>query len=562
MSGAAQESAMMPHGRDAPAGGEGGSAGPTLPAGATRERLAWVLVAAFALFVLRFLSANFGQFSEGDEISIAAGVAALHRGVPGDAYRYGLQSGYYHLVSLLTGLVGGGLYTIGDVMVALSVAAGTAIPVAGVFAFRDTLTRGERWLLCALLAANPVIWQSSRYGNTAMTSVALTVLATVILSNRPQLKGEVAALVLFGGAVLVRADAVLVSGAVLALLWRRHGRFWRAAVPLAVTGAVVGGIVALQLLVDPRMGDVLGAVASHTENPISTRFAEFLLFGMSPIPLLMAAAGARDLQRERAILLAVLGAWVVPLIAFYFTNTTTPRYLLQLMFPLSIAAAVGVAGSIAKRPGWKVLSGAAVLGLTFVHLFVGLSDFAPSKRRSWLTEAILRSDDGPVWTGALLYKTFVMRPAHMGPAWAQRRFRPANEVERSLVQIFDTLASGTRRARRIVLVAAPGYGNEVHFFAHVAGVRMTAAEPGIAFNRVTRMELGGAELVTVGIRQLEQSETAVPARTGDEVWALYPSQDEAERALARHLPAGTVLRAESPWPRAGRLWRYTLAVAS
>lgn len=528
------------------------------PASPPRERW-WLVAGATALLlVLRFAAARFGTFSEGDEISIASGVAAVQRGVTGDTYRYGVQVGYYHLVSAITTLLGGRLLAIPDVMTWLSVLGGTAIPVAGARAFRHDLSTRERWLVGALLAANPVVWQAARYGNTATISVAFTVSALAILSNRPQRLGEGVAMACLAGAILLRADAVLASGAAFALLWRTHRTVLRAAVPLVACGAVVAGTFGVLLATDPRMGDVAATVGSHTDNEIYTRFLEFLLVGMSPVPLLMAAAGARDLQRERPLLLAILAVWIIPFGAFYFTNTTSPRYLMQLMPPLCLAAAVGIVRSFAAAGWQRTASMAVVLTLSFVHLLVGLTNFNPARRRSWLTEATIPSHDGPVYTGALLYKTFVLRPDHEKAWWRLRRFGPSNQVERTLVQLFDSVAAPGWQQRPLVLTTAGGYGNELHFMAHVAGATIVAQEPGVSFNRVTRFRHGGQELLAVGVPDLERREGKLPVRPGDELWALYTSRERANDELEAFLPPGLALESLPDWPATERLWRYRI----
>jgi hypothetical protein len=538
---------------------DAGQSAPTAaPMRASDSREAWWMVAGAAvlLLVLRVAAAHFGSFAEGDEISIASGVAAVLRGEAGDTYRYGVQVGYYHLVSAITSLLGGRVLTIPDVMTWLSVIGGTAIPVAGALAFRHDLTRQERWLAGALLAANPVVWQAARYGNTATISVAFTVIALAILSNRPQRLGEAVAMGALAVAIFLRADAVLASGAAFALLWRTHRSMVRAAIPLVACGAVVAGTFAWLLASDPRMGDVVGSVASHDTNEIYTRFLEFLLVGMSPVPLLMAAAGARDLQRERPLLLAILAAWIVPFGAFYFTNTTSPRYLMQLMPPLCLAAAVGILGSFAASGWQRSLSMAVVLALSFVHLLVGLTNFNPARRRSWLTEATLPSHDGPVYTGALLYKTFVQRPEDEKAWWRLRRFGPSNQAERTLVQLFDSIGAPGWQPRPIVLATAGGYGNELHFMAHVAGATIVAQEPGMSFNRVTRFRHGGQELLAVGLPELERLTGRLPVKAGDELWALHPSRARAGGDLAPFLPAALSLEPLPDWPVTERLWRY------
>lgn len=516
----------------------------------------WVLAAVAAVFVLRYLAAHFGEFSEGDEIVIAAGMAAIHQDMPTDLYRYGVQFGYYRLVLGLAGLFGGGVFVIPDLMVWLSVVGGTIIPIAGLLAFRGVLAPRERWLLMALLVANPLVWQSSQYGNTAIVSVALTALAGSLLSNRPGPRLEAVAMALFGLAVVVRADAVLVSSGIFALLWWHHRLVWRALLPLVATGVGVGAAFGLALMLDPRMGDLVRQVTSHADNATYTRFPEFLLFALSPIPLLLAASGARDLQRERPALLAVLAAWALPIMAFYFTSMTTPRYLLQVMLPLSVATAVGAWGWVAAAGRRRLVTGGLVAGATFLHLFVGLSAFSPQVKRSWLVDATLPSHDGPVYTGALLYKTFRMGRSHPREPGSLVRFRPSTESEKSLAQVFDTLATGSRRGARVVLFVAPGLAEISHFLAQAAGVRVESFAPGLPFNRATDMELGGAELVLVGMSHLRRSPDQLPLRAGDEVWTIFTFREDADAALAAEQPAGVVLRPLPDWPRATRLWRY------
>lgn len=528
------------------------------PPGDEAEPRWWLPLFAAGVLLLHIVGADFGRFYEGDDISIAAGIAALVRDAAGDTYRYGVQVGYYHLLAWLSALSGGRLMSIPDLMTWVSVIAGAMIPVVATRAFRRDLSRGERWMAGALLVANPVVWQSSQYGNTATLSVALTLATIAILSNRPGVLGEGIAMALLAAAILVRADAVLASGAVFVILWRTHRAFVRAAAPLVLCGATVAATLAALLLLDPRMDGVLQSVAEHAQNPITTRFATFLLYGMSPVPLLMAAAGARDLQRSRGWILAILGAWIVPFVAFYFTNTTTPRYLMQLMPPLCMAAAVGTLGSLASE-GWaRLATRVVVIPLTFAHLLVGLGEFSPATRRGWLTESMISSDDGPAWTGALLYKTFVRRPDRGRATLRLRHFAPWNEVERSLLQGFDSLATGSRRGRRVTIVTAAGTGNELHFFAQVAGVHFRDAMPGPEFGRRWHLEHGGTSLTTVGMYHLQATHTPVPVAAGDELWGIFDSRGAADSLLLPALPPGLTARPLPDWPGALRLWRYSI----
>ena len=353
-----------------------------LPAdpGARRQNMVAVVGFGLALAAARFLAAHYGGFYEGDDISIAAGVAAMRIGSAADFYRYGPQVGYYNLVALLSRLTGGEPLQIPNVMVSLSVVSGVAIPLLGLAAFRADLRRAERWLLAAVLAANPILWMSSQYGNSAMPSVALTVGALVILSNRPGRWGEAAALLLLGIGIVVRADAVLASGAATLLLWRNHGRLREALVRMVLLGATLAAVYALFLVADPRMAEFVESVRSHLQNAVLGRFWEFLLWAFSPVPLVFAVLGLRELAPARPWMFWTLVAWAVPFLGFYFTAATTPRYFLQVAFPLSIAAAVGMLWLVAAVPRFRMATAVLVLGAAFVHLLIGLGDYVPSHR--------------------------------------------------------------------------------------------------------------------------------------------------------------------------------------
>lgn len=249
-------------------------------AGATIEPVWLVVALAVALLFARLLSASYGAFYEGDEISIAAGVAGIARDNVAHLYRYGPQVGYYRLVQGLNALFQGGVLTIPLIMVTLSVLAGTLIPLLGLYAFRGDLTRVERWLLAATLAASPILWTSSRYGNTALPAAALVVAAVVLLSNRPQKLGELAALVLFGSAILVRADSVLATGAIGVLLWRNHGSFTAAAWRVGAVGLALATIFAALFAWDPYMIQIMGDVRTHLTIPDRTRFFELLIWAV------------------------------------------------------------------------------------------------------------------------------------------------------------------------------------------------------------------------------------------------------------------------------------------
>ncbi len=526
-----------------------------VPSASTAIRSRDVVVFAIVLLALRALASGVGSFMEGDEISIASGIASIVRDVPGVTYRYGVQFGYYRLVAAMTVLTGGDLTRIPILMSWLSLIAGVVIPMCGLFGFRGELSVRERWLVAALLAANPIIWMSARYGNTAMPSVACTAVALTILSNRPQLRGELAALACFAVAITLRADAVLVSGAVLALLWRSHGSLVRAGIRLAIVGACIALLLLVLRAGDPYMASVGDALSSHVANPIRTRFFEFLLWALSPFPLLFAAAGLRETQRVRPTLFFILLAWVGPPFAFYFASTTTPRYLLQGVLPLTLAGAIGMWAFVEAGGVRRLVSTAIVFALGFAHLFIGMSEFYPSRPRSFLKDAEIGSDDGRVWTGALLYKSYVRTPPSPGRL-RQTRFRPTAGGELTYAAIFDTLASTSPRGGRVALVNAGGYGNTMHFFANLAGAMPVPAAPCTSWDTACELAIGNVRLAVVGLASIRGTDTRLDVRPGDEVWVV--GRDSASRAegVAPHVPDGLRLEFQPAWSTAPRLTRF------
>lgn len=536
-----------------------------LSAGAieTSREPAWLILAvAGALFLARLLSANYGAFYEGDETSIAAGVAGLARDNVAHLYRYGPQAGYYRLVQGINALLGNGVSTIPFVMVSLSVVAGSLIPIMGLYAFRADLTRTERWLLAATLAANPILWTSSQYGNTAIASTALVVAAVLLLSNVPKRGGEILALVLFACAILVRADAVLATGAVAVMLWRNRGSFRAAALRVAIVGIVLAAIYAALFAFDPYMGRIWGEVRSHLTTPDRTRFFELLLWAVSPLPLAFAILGLRELEPKRRWLLAIIAAWCVPSMGFYFASTTTPRYFVLPAFAIAIATAVGMNSVARLVPRWSTLAWAIVLLAGSLHLFVGLSNFYPNVRRSWLTDARTGSHDGDVLAGAFLYDSYIMHP------WRQFRFlHPRIETRkpayRAYATAFRELRSGSHRGEQILLIFAGGDGHAVHFFAEQAGATVADKQRRYRPSDAVVYDIAGARLTAVGMSHFEgDSAAVVPAKAGDRIWLLNRHPGDApdtEDSVNAHLAPGLRLGKAGRVGDAPMLWAYQVA---
>jgi len=502
------------------------------------------------------LSASYGAFYEGDEISIASGIAGIARDNAAFLYRYGPQVGYYRLVEWLTALFGGAVLTIPVVMTTLSVLAGTFIPIAGLYAFRDDLTKVERWLLAGTLAANPILWTSSRYGNTAMPAAALVVAAVLLLSNRPQRRGEITALALFGLAILVRADSVLATGAIGVLLWRNHGSFRAAFVRVALLGAILAAIYGALFALDPYMIQIFGDVRAHLTTPDRTRFFELLIWAVSPFPLAYAILGLRDLEPGRRWLLAIVAAWCVPSMGFYFAATTTPRYFVLPAFAIAIASAVGMYSVARIAPRWPRLAWAVVLLTASIHMFVGLSNFYPNVKRGWLTDARVGSHDGDVLAGAFLYNSYVQHH----PALLHPRVGQLAPVEQSYVPAFDALARGAHRSENIVLIYSGGEGHVVHFFAQNASATVADKRRRYRNDDPVSYDIGGARLTALGLYKFDDDTSPrVPVKAGDVVWLLNRAPGngpDTESRVAAHMPPGLTLGTPARLHDTPLLWSF------
>lgn len=170
-----------------------------------------VLLFFLLLLCLRLLGVFNVYFFEEDEVSIAAGVAALLRDNVGDLYRYSVQVGYYRLIEFCVHALGGAAELIPVVMKYMLALAGTLIPMLVIFLFRRQLTQSTRWLAAIVLFANPILWKSSQYGNTAIVATSVSLIAMCLLSNATQKKTIFLALMLYGASVMIRADMVLLA---------------------------------------------------------------------------------------------------------------------------------------------------------------------------------------------------------------------------------------------------------------------------------------------------------------------------------------------------------------
>lgn len=512
------------------------------------------------LFVARLFAAGYGRFIENDEASLAAGVATIVRGGGGDIYRYGPQIGYYQLVAWLTRVAGGDIMAVPLIQVTISAFVGALLPLMGFFAYRDDRTRLERWLTVFTLAASPLLWMSSRYGSSAMTALPFASAALVILSNRPRPAGEFLALGLLGVAILVRADAVLVLPGAGMMMWHNRQSFRQAALRLGSAAAVVGAIYVLLFLFDPLTRSLGNDVAGHLNSPTETMFWEYLLWGTSPFAFVLAIVGARALFADRPWMAWSLTAWSLPVFAFYYVATTQPRYFLLTVLPLAIATAAGMAAIVEGARRYRRVAIAATVAVCSLHLFVGLGRFSPGHRRGYLLESTITTHTGPLWTGALLYKSFIQQRLWNAPV-LHPRFGSGTPVETASVTVFGELADGVYRGRHVLLIMDPGFGNVMHFYAQAAGVRIVSQSPGHLWYRRFDMTLGEARLTMLGVRQIQtDSALALPVDEGDEVW-MYLREPPVLTSLPGHLPPGLALARGGARPDLPRLWRFHVVKA-
>ena len=262
------------------------------------------------------------------------------------------------------------------------------------------------------------------------------------------------------------------------------------------------------------MASVGDALASHVANPIKTRFFEFLLWAMSPFPLFFAAAGLREAQRLRPSLFLTLLAWVGPAL----------RVLLHEYHHAELPAAGGAAADAGGRDRHVVVrrvGDAAPGGVARRSCSRSASPTCSSACPSSIPAAPAassRTPRSPPTTGAsgpgrcCTSRTcaIALAPGRL----LHTRFRASAAGELSYAAMFDTLSAGGRRGRRVAIVSAAGYGNTMHFFAHLAGACRRPTAPCLTWDSACTMELGGARLGVVGLASLRGNSERVDVQAG------------------------------------------------
>ena len=510
----------------------------------TRGRASLIVIALLTLRVLSIVSV---YFFEEDEVSLAVGTAALVADTPGYMYRYAVQVGYYRFVEFATLVLGGSIALVPWIMKGTAAVAGTAIPVAGWFMFRRELSPRQRGLVMLGLALNPALWQSSRYGSTAILSAALSTCALAWLSNPSRRPARVMALAAMAAAVLVRADAVLLLPVAGALVWRTTGS-WRVALwELTATAGALGATYAGLLLFDPRMDGALAAVSQHMDTPGPSMFWEFLLWALSPVPAVFAIWGARRLLDVQPRLLAVLCVWALPTLLFYFRATTTTRYFLNVCVPFTIMAAVGMTDAVRVARRWlpRRVSWSLVGLASAVHLFVALGHVPASHQIEYLYGGTFQTHDGPMPTGALLVRSLLtpgsLLRALPTPTFGEQPY-PFWEGA-SFSKAVRRLAAAGSRARTVIVRLNGGFGHAFHYHAQAAGARYDTGpiDPATLWGDALWMRFGNVRVMAVGgwspaYEALQQ----VQVVAGDEVWLMDAPGVPAD--VFTKLPPGLALR--------------------
>jgi hypothetical protein len=531
--------------------------------GMLQPSLYWQALLVFALLlVARTLAIYSVYFYEEDEISLAAGVAALVRNNVGDLYRYTPQLGYYRLVEGIDLLLGGDVTLIPWIGKGLAAVAGALIPTLGLFAFRNVLSLPERWLLVLSLAINPIIWKSSQYGNTAIVAAAIATSGLVMLSNSPARSGRMTALGLIGVGTLVRADAVLLVPIALYLLFRQTKSLRATLMWGAAFGLVMAAVYGVAFAIDPRIDSAVSAVARHMSIDRRTQFWEYLLWAMSPIPLVLATWGMRTLFMSRPGLFASLALWCVPTMLFYFKATTTPRYFLNCAVPLSVAAAIAVAEIAGRVRFWcgAPLAWVLAAGLASAHLFVAVGQF--SSMDQFLSGAFIITDDRAMPTGALLRATYSDRDV-LGNSWPDPEFGRRTEPYWEPIvftRALEILADEAIPRRTVIILLGGGWPHAFHYHAQAAGARYVSrvsAQPSVPFASETWLELGNARIMTVNARtEHYQAVSRFDVANGDFIWAFGNVEFPDSEGLSK-LPPGLSLVPEQTSGTQFRIFRVT-----
>jgi hypothetical protein len=275
-------------------------------------------------------------------------------------------------------------------------------------------------------------------------------------------------------------------------------------------------------------------------------FWGFLLWSLSPIPLMLALWGLRCLAESNRELFVALLLWCVPTLVFYASAATIPRYFLNVAVPLSIAGAVGMADLAERIPRL------AVVGVASLHLLVGFGYLAWDRGIA----APLRGGNAPTQpgeelpTGALLYRTFSNRGILLwslpNPQFGKtnRYWEPAT-FDRALGVLADQRAP----RRTVVFILSGGWNHALHYHAQVAGARYISqrrADGSGPMSGDTWMEIGHTRVEAITWRPRPYAlVTRFDVVSGDEIWVLGTKPFPDDESLQKMPPGLVLVTAES-----------------
>lgn len=303
--------------------------------------LAWLLVGIFPITPL-----------EGDEQGVIQGATAMaNRDARywNLAYLYEIQPGSYVTISRIARLTG---WSAENVFAGLS-AGGALLFAAGAALLIQRLLSAP-WPLVAIgMLLSQEIWAGAYYMNTTAVGGWLALLALVV-ALKP-LTGwrvwAVAALLAVAG--WIRIDCLLISPAVAALAWRRHGSLLPVCREILPVALLALGLVALLYFgsnVSPL--DIVAANSTRGADGWGRTIRMYCLITSSLVGLLsLLGLTLMALQRKWPLLLVWIGGAGLSF-AMYGRSLASNKYF-YLAAPFFILAAVFAAQDVIQRwPAW------------------------------------------------------------------------------------------------------------------------------------------------------------------------------------------------------------------
>ncbi len=405
-------------------------------------------LSAFALLLLAWVAVGMWPIvpAEGDDAALAAGAAYIREG--GNPhhpllYRYDPQAATYWAAALISRW-----FTL-PASQALGLLAGfCAFSFILLTAYWSTLATSTPFslsLLITLLCQEA--WVVAYFGNSTSPAVAVALLGLVLLQlpakgrqqievtrsqNRTLLR-KIGIFVLAGGflglATLFRWDALLLAPAALWLIWMRSRPSPISALVFSACWLVVllVGVCSLDISVAGGLGEAKG----HLEHFAQWRQSLISWATWGSLPLIaLTISGLRQLARKNQkdeLLLFAFG--VLPSVALYGWNLTTPKYLLYTL-PFVVRVACHGTGEFFERKCPKRthcwLLG---LGLVCVQYPIG-----PLTLATWLSGknfTVAGTHDGPRRLDGLWITPWMW---HCMKKASYRGERAANELLRSILE--------------------------------------------------------------------------------------------------------------------------------